>query len=62
MQIWILVIIKDDYATFRDKNKYIEYYRILGYLSDLRDCNKLSEEKYNTVVKYYESKKPQYQA
>lgn len=51
-----------DYATFKNKNNYIKYYRTLGYISDLRDCQKLSEDDYNKLVNYYEQKKPQYQA
>lgn len=53
---------REDYSTFKDGNKYIKYYRILGYLSDLRDSGKLTDQEYETTVSYYKSKKSQYQS
>lgn len=51
-----------DFATFKNPDNYIKYYRTLGYISDLHESNKLNDKDYETMNKYYEQKKPQYQA
>lgn len=50
-----------DYATFKDKDNYIKYYRILNYLSDLFESKKIDQEKYDKLVAYYENRKSSYQ-
>jgi DNA polymerase I-like protein with 3'-5' exonuclease and polymerase domains len=53
---------REEFKTFKSADNYIKYHRILDYLSDLKESNKLDNDKYEKLVNYYEKNKFKYQS